>query len=290
LGEILNGELSDAALESGGYSRRQIAQAVSPRLQELIILPTEKCNLRCTYCYEDFAIGRMSEETQAALEAFIAQRVPGLVKLSLNWFGGEPLVAKGVVLRISRFAQKVCEEHNVQFDGALTTNAVVLDKELLSELLDCRQNFYQITLDGWGETHDQVRKYADGRGSFDQIWQNLTSFKSLDRDFEVMIRVHVRRENLKELPALLTALGAEFGGDNRFRVHFEHLRDLGGEGGKTILSPVTRSELLGMEAGFRAIFREAAINAGHILQPGSPAVWDQRIAGPATGLMGYWPY
>ena len=47
-----------------GFTRRQIAEAISPRIQELILLPTEKCNFRCTYCYEDFELGKMSEETQ----------------------------------------------------------------------------------------------------------------------------------------------------------------------------------------------------------------------------------
>jgi hypothetical protein len=47
-----------------GFTRRQIAEAISPRIQELILLPTEKCNFRCTYCYEDFDLGKMSEETQ----------------------------------------------------------------------------------------------------------------------------------------------------------------------------------------------------------------------------------
>ena len=47
-----------------GFTRCQIAAAISPRIQELILLPTEKCNFRCTYCYEDFELGKMSEETR----------------------------------------------------------------------------------------------------------------------------------------------------------------------------------------------------------------------------------
>jgi len=37
------------------------------RLQ-LILLPTEQCNFRCTYCYEDFAIGRMSDAVVAGVK------------------------------------------------------------------------------------------------------------------------------------------------------------------------------------------------------------------------------
>jgi len=39
-----------------GFSRQLLERSLSPRHQELILLPTEKCNFRCTYCYEDFVI------------------------------------------------------------------------------------------------------------------------------------------------------------------------------------------------------------------------------------------
>jgi hypothetical protein len=44
-----------------GFSRRQIAAAVSPQIQELILVPTEKCNCRRTYCYQDFELGATLE-------------------------------------------------------------------------------------------------------------------------------------------------------------------------------------------------------------------------------------
>jgi uncharacterized protein len=40
------------------FSDAQIAATISRKVQQLIILPTEKCNFRCSYCYEDFMIGK----------------------------------------------------------------------------------------------------------------------------------------------------------------------------------------------------------------------------------------
>ncbi|WP_271067486.1 radical SAM protein [Caulobacter sp. NIBR1757] len=245
----------------GGFSPHQIVGAVTNRRFELILLPTEKCNLRCTYCYEDFAIGRMSDETQSAIEQLLARRVPDLQHLNFSWFGGEPLVAKDVVLRLSRFAAELCKRHGVRFSGGLTTNAVQLTPELMVHLLDCNQNFFQITLDGWGATHDAVRKYANGRGSFDAIWRNLRAIKALEREFEIVLRVHVRRENIADLDELMRQVGEEFSGDERFRLDFQHLRDLGGTGGKTIQRPVTMSELFELETHFRRVFAEATPRA-----------------------------
>lgn len=245
-----------------GFSRRSIMESITNRRMELILLPTEKCNLRCTYCYEDFAIGRMSETTQTAIERLLERRVPDLELLELSWFGGEPLAAKDVVLRLSRFAHKLCTEHGVKFRGGMTTNAVQLSPDLLGSLLDCNQSFFQVTLDGWRSVHDEVRKYADGRGSFDQIWDNILAAKRLDMDFEFVLRIHVRRNNIETLDEFMRELGAAIGDDDRFRLDFQHLRDLGGAGGKTVHKPVSMTEMFQLERRFRQVFAEAAGLAG----------------------------
>lgn len=239
----------------------QIARAVSPRFQELILLPTEKCNLRCTYCYEDFKIGRMSEVTQRSLELYLEQRVPQLTGLRISWFGGEPLVARAVVLRLSRYAKALCDSNGVDFSGGLTTNAYHLDRETFVDLLACGQTFFQITLDGWRETHDQVRRFANGRGSFDQIWDNLLELRDVETDFEILLRIHVRRDNIESLPTLIEKVAEAFGHDRRFRLDFEHVRDLGGDGGKTVIDGVSYTELGPIEQALRERFYKSVAAA-----------------------------
>ncbi len=195
----------------------------------------------------------MTETTQVAIERFLNKRVPDLKILRFSWFGGEPLVAKDVVLRLATYAKKLCEEHSVKFEGGLTTNAYVLDTTLAKQLIALNQDFYQITLDGWKEAHDVLRKRADGRGTFDVIWQNLLGLKTLKEDFEVCVRVHVRRDNQQNLETLMHEYAKAFYDDKRFRLDFQHLRDMGGEGGKTIIEGVTLQELPLIEARLRKI-------------------------------------
>ena len=257
-----------------GFSRRQIAAALSPRHQELILLPTEKCNFRCTYCYEDFGLGKMSERTQRALENFIARRVNSISRLRLSWFGGEPLLAKDVILRIARFAKQRCEEHGVAFDGGMTTNAYLLEPSLAAEIVSLNQDFFQITLDGYGETHDVVRQRADGRGTFETIWRNLLSLKALKTRFDVVIRIHVRRDNQENLEHLMVRLAEGFRGDRRFTLDFQHLRDMGGEGGKTIINGVTYDELQGIERHLRSVFIKGlnSVKAAECVETQMPAI------------------
>lgn len=261
--------MTDVKLKTSGspadqrsVSARQIAQAVTPRLQELIILPTERCNLRCTYCYEDFAIGRMSEETIAGIERFLENRMEGLDKINFSWFGGEPLVAKDIVLRISKFAKALCDQSGVELYGGFTTNAYLLTSDLFEELISYDQRFFQITLDGWGAQHDELRKFADGRGSFDQIWQNLKSMKSSSGDFSVQLRIHVRRDNLKDIPELIDRLAAEFGADPRFYIDIQHLRNMGGEGGASVVDPLSLTEINDLSKKFQLRYaqKSSALN------------------------------
>lgn len=237
-----------------GFTEQQIAEAISPRIQELIMLPTEKCNFRCTYCYEDFELGKMSAATQRAIELFIEKRADGLDALRFSWFGGEPLVASDVVLRISRFAKTLCDERKIKFIGGLTTNAYVLTQELAIELIKNHQDFFQITFDGWGEMHDALRKRADGRGTFHVIWNNLLGLKALNLKFEVCVRIHVRRENIENLETFVYEFANSFNGDQRFYLDFQHLRDMGGSGGQTVENPVSLAELRLLETRLRASY------------------------------------
>src|SRR5918992_3673907 len=67
----------------------------------LIIMPTEKCNFRCIYCYEDFARGRMPAAVQRAVLRLVEREAPSLRTLRISWFGGEPLAAVEVIEALS---------------------------------------------------------------------------------------------------------------------------------------------------------------------------------------------
>ena len=59
----------------------------------LIILPTEKCNFRCTYCYETHEKQSMSKELQLAIVSYVKNEIHKYKALRVEWFGGEPLMS-----------------------------------------------------------------------------------------------------------------------------------------------------------------------------------------------------
>jgi len=257
------------------FSHAQIASTLNPALQQLIIFPTEKCNFRCTYCYEDFAIGKMKEPVLQGIERFLARRVPELTELATDWFGGEPLVARDVVLRLSSYASRLCKEQGVALRGGMTTNAYLLNFALFEELLSYDQRFFQVTLDGWERGHDVLRKLASGRGTFERIWDNLLATRASGQDFHIQIRIHVRRDNRESLETLLDRIAESFGNDPRYTLDFEHLRNLGGAGGKTVDRPMSLAELREVETALRERYDRAVAAAA------DPAAAVPRIAPPS---------
>lgn len=217
-----------------GITPQQVASSISSRRLELTILPTEKCNFRCTYCYEDFEIGRMKPYIVEGVNNLIAARANGLKELSINWFGGEPLLALSVIRSIATHAKESSDANSFAFSGGLTTNAYLLTPEVLTELVELRQQFFQITLDGWGQAHDMTRKRADGQGTFEVIWANLCSAARTDLSFRFQLRIHVTNENHDSLRELCRNIHEHFGSDKRFGINVQDVRNMGGENGKAI--------------------------------------------------------
>ena len=208
--------------------RAQIERyCLSNRLLELIVFTTEQCNFRCTYCYEDFAIGRMSDDTSTAICRLIDRRAAGLDGLHVSYFGGEPLLNLKAIRAISAHAGALSMERGFRFTAAATTNGYMLDPMLLAELVGLGCDTFQISLDGWGEDHDRTRRQRNGSGSFDRIWKNLVAARATSLAFNMTLRVHVMPGNAGSLMTLVDAINRELD-DDRFVVHFKLVGQWGG--------------------------------------------------------------
>lgn len=205
---------------------------LDPRILELIIMPTEQCNFRCTYCYEDFEIGDMKANTIEAIKLLIMRRLPKIQRLVISWFGGEPLMAKAHVYELNAFAQRECARAGIEFTSNMTTNAFGLDRTTFERLSELGMRKYQITIDGDEEGHNETRKLISGRGSFSKIWSNLLAMRDSKEQFYTRLRLHVHTSNLDSIRSLLGRLNAEFGDDERFYIFFKAVGNWGGEGVK----------------------------------------------------------
>ncbi len=198
------------------------------RLQ-LILLPTEQCNFRCTYCYEDFALGRMAPDVVSGIKNLIDRRADTLKHLQVSWFGGEPMLAASIIEDIASHAvsvQKRCK--SLRYQGDMTTNGYFLDGDAAERLAGLGIQNYQISLDGPGECHDRTRLRADGKGTFERIWSNLLSIRDSSAGVHVMLRIHLTPENISAMPDFLVLVRETLLSDRRFTVFLKRVVRLGG--------------------------------------------------------------
>jgi len=195
---------------------------------ELILLASEDCNFRCTYCYEDFNRGTMEPWVRQAVKKLVAQRAPTLRRLQVRWFGGEPLYGFPAIEELAPYFADLAERHPLRYGASMTTNGYLLTPEVAGKLLRWGVKAYQITLDGPAETHDRSRPRRDGGGSFDVILDNLRALRRRDEPFLVDLRLNFDRSNHTRMPELLRRIEEDFGSDPRFRLRFSPVGRWGG--------------------------------------------------------------
>lgn len=212
-----------------GFSKQALSSSLSKEKFHLILYPTEQCNFRCVYCYEEFEIGKMPLWLIEATKQLISNKAESIKILSLSWFGGEPLLAKDIMYELAEHALHLAEKHQFKLAGNVTTNGLLLDIKTLAHLVSLKQNHFQISIDGDKEAHDQTRVTRTGRGSFDKIWARLIAASETDLNFKITLRVHVTDLNQDSVVTFCERFDKYLANDDRFVLFFKPIANLGGK-------------------------------------------------------------
>jgi uncharacterized protein len=196
---------------------------------ELILLPTEECNFRCTYCYEEFPRGTMEPWVRQAVVRWVERGIRGLNSVKIDWFGGEPLLGFEAIQDIAPKVQALCRKHDVQLLQGMTTNAYLLTPDVFHSLISWGITDYQITLDGPRISHDTSRILKDGGGTYDTIIANLRKISTLPGDCSITLRINFGPDNLRFMDEHLEAMKSYFGHDPRFKMRFYPVSKWGGK-------------------------------------------------------------
>jgi uncharacterized protein len=196
---------------------------------ELILLPSEDCNFRCTYCYEGFRRGTMRPEVREGIKKLVESRANALREMTVSWFGGEPLYGMEAIEELAPFLAEITEREGIDYFSHMTTNAYLLTEDVVDRLLSWRITDFQITLDGLPEDHDRHRPRRDGGSTFQTIYDNLAKMAERDDEFSVVIRVNFAQSNVPGLEKFLELLQERFRDDDRFTISFHAVGRWGGD-------------------------------------------------------------
>lgn len=180
-------EAIDALIEDGKLFSKDIYEDKAFDLKNrhtdikaLCLHVAHTCNLSCEYCFAgegkyhgDRAL--MSLEVGKRAIDFLIENSGNRKNLEVDFFGGEPLMNWEVCKEIVRYARSVEKEHNKNFRFTLTTNGVLLDDDVI-EFANREMHNVVLSLDGRKEIHDNLRKSANGKGSYDIIVPKFKDF------------------------------------------------------------------------------------------------------------------
>ncbi len=157
----------------------------------LSILPTLRCNFRCTYCYEEHLNIDMEDDVRRNLLRFVEQELPGKRELNVNWCGGEPLLRLDLIGQLSSRLLQLCEEHAAKYEAQVTTNGFLLTRSAVGRLAKLGVRTAQVTLDGPPEAHNRRRVLPDGGPTFATILDHILDNADL---IEFRVRVNIDPE------------------------------------------------------------------------------------------------
>ncbi len=196
------------------------------------LLPTLACDLACEYCIQKDhpAQGHMKPEVESAALDFIARTVPasGAEALALYFFGGEPLLRKDMVLRAAAATAAAMRRHGIRFEWQIVTNGVSLDVPFARAMAELGPGAVKVTLDGDRETHDRVRVYRNGRGTFDRIFSATAAVARECPGIKVQVVGNFRPGQERSCEALLDRIAREGLAGKLDHVWFNPVTERGG--------------------------------------------------------------
>ncbi|MDO5137780.1 MAG: 4Fe-4S cluster-binding domain-containing protein [Oscillospiraceae bacterium] len=137
--------------------------------ERIMLLVTEKCNLKCIYCYEHQKNARVMsfEIAKAVLDEQLPKYSPQK-QVVIEVFGGEPFANFKLIRQIDEY---LCDTYgHLMISYETTTNGTLVHGEIQDWLRIHKNKFFiALSLDGFKEMHDRNRVFSDGTGSFDSI-------------------------------------------------------------------------------------------------------------------------
>lgn len=158
-------------------------------LQQLILNVTHNCNLRCKYCvYSGLYRGQrthsnkqMSWETaKKAVDWYLAHSKKADSR-AITFYGGESLLEFPLIKKVIDYVKNIKKEKCVNF--SFTTNGTLLKSGKIIDFMIKNDVALLISLDGPEKIHNRYRVFADGRGTFKTVINNLAKIYEKDKEY-----------------------------------------------------------------------------------------------------------
>lgn len=193
--------LVESTLDERQQVREEIQAYADKDEFHTMILPTYDCNYKCWYCVQLHHKTEMPPHTVKLVERHIVKYLESnkIPRYVLYWFGGEPLLQKDIVGKLTTALGAYCRDNNIEFVGQITTNGALLDIPTIKMLRQAQVNSYQITLDGDRRLHDKTKFDGMHESSFNTIAGNVANLLRINTEAIVVLRYNYTQKNVGHL-------------------------------------------------------------------------------------------
>ena len=148
-------------------------EEVLPKIIGGFLNITQKCNLKCKYCFVCQQPIEMTYQVAQDAADFYANNCEGKDIPSINFFGGEPLLRwDDIIVPLTLYIR---EKYGKNYKLGLTTNGILLDEKKLEFMKKYNIGFL-FSIDGDKKTQDLNRPFHNGKGSFDLLVDKIPMF------------------------------------------------------------------------------------------------------------------
>lgn len=171
--------------------------------QNLSILPNNKCNFSCSFCYS--AKGRAKDEltfvqAKIAIDRFIRETSPQKLSLSILG-GGEPLISWPLVKEIIEYTEVRAEKYGKNVDISITTNASLITDEIIEYFKTHRI----ITVVSY-EIIEEIQNLH--RGHYQLVKQKIN--RMFELGYTPQFNTVITPENVHRIPEIVDTAHSEF--------------------------------------------------------------------------------
>jgi len=191
----------------------------SNKFASFILIPTHRCNLNCTYCYQqagNVLSDTMDTVTVSNIIKYIKKIASGKAGITISLYGGEPLLEPEKLLNIFEELKTYCEKEKKSFKITGTTNGTLLSVDLIEKFKKYPIADIQITFAGPKNIHDAKRMYKNGMGTYDRLVEVVQNLEKHKIDYH--LRIDVDNENFSHIGELLDDLKDKLGKPPRISI------------------------------------------------------------------------
>lgn len=169
-------------------------------IKALCLNVVHDCNLKCKYCFAEEGEYRgcrksMSVEVGKRAIDYVIKKSGPRKNIEVDLFGGEPLMVFDAIKEIVGYAREVEKRHNKNIRFTMTTNATLLNDEIM-EYIDKNMGNIVLSIDGRKSVNDKVRVRYDGSGSYEGILPKIKKMvEKRDKNKQYYVRGTFTREN-----------------------------------------------------------------------------------------------